>query len=136
MNIKLDHIAIAVADLGRAVEAFEAKLGLPCQKIEEVPEQSAKVAFFDLGAVHLELVSPLDPGSPLGRSIEKRGEGLHHLCFEVPGLEEAIRSMTERGVQLATQPTAGAGGSRVAFLHPKSMSGVLVELVEKPSSTC
>lgn len=135
MKLKLDHIAIAVSDIEAAVEAFQEKLGLPCQKVEEVPAQGAVVAFFDLGEAHLELVSPLGKDSALARSIEKRGEGIHHLCFEVPSMEEAISTLESRGAKLTGAPTPGANDSRVAFVHPKSMNGVLVELVEKPLAT-
>ena len=135
MKLKLDHIAIAVSDIQAAVEAFQEKLGLPCQKVEEVAAQGAVVAFFDLGEAHLELVSPLGKETPLARSIEKRGEGLHHLCFEVPSMSEAIAGLEAKGAQLTGPPTPGANDSRVAFVHPKSMSGVLVELVEKPLAT-
>lgn len=134
--MKLDHIAIAVTDIKAAVEAFQDKLGLPCQKVEDVPAQGAVVAFFDLGSVHLELVSPLSPESSLARSIQKRGEGLHHLCFEVPSMKEALDGLKAKGAQLAGEPTPGANNSTVAFVHPKSMNGVLVELVEKPLPTC
>jgi methylmalonyl-CoA/ethylmalonyl-CoA epimerase len=135
MNLKLDHIAIAVADIKTAVEAFERKLGLPCHKVEDVPAQDAVVAFFDLGGAHLELVAPLSESSSLTRSIQKRGEGLHHLCFEVPSLDTAVADLEAKGVQIASPPKPGANDTRVAFVHPKSMNGVLVELVEKPVGT-
>ncbi|MCC7384004.1 MAG: methylmalonyl-CoA epimerase [Deltaproteobacteria bacterium] len=136
MKLKLDHIAVAVSDLGAALAAFEQQLGLACDRVEEVPEQGARVAFLDLDGSHLELVQALDAGSPIARSIAKRGEGLHHVCFEVPSLDQAIAGLTAKGVQLATQPTPGAKGSRVVFVHPKSMNGVLVELVEKAPPPC
>jgi methylmalonyl-CoA/ethylmalonyl-CoA epimerase len=131
-KLRLDHIAVAVKDIDAAVAAFSEKLGLPCEKVEHVEAQKATVAFFSIGDAHLELVAPSDPTSTVARSIEKRGEGLHHLCFEVPSLDAAIAESTAKGAELAGQPSAGAGGSRVAFLHPRSMNGVLVELVEKP----
>ncbi len=131
MKLKLDHIAIAVADLDKAIAAFQEKLGLPCEKVETVDAQKATVAFFDLGGSHLELVSPSDPESAVARSIAKRGEGLHHLCFEVPSLDAAVADVTGKGGVMVGPSTPGANGSRVAFVHPKSMNGVLVELVEK-----
>jgi methylmalonyl-CoA/ethylmalonyl-CoA epimerase len=133
MTLKLDHIAIVVADLEKAVEAFRDKLGLPCDKIETVDAQQARVAFFDVGGAHLELVSPSQPDSALGRSLAKRGEGLHHVCFEVPSLEESIASLTAKGAVMAGPSTPGANGTQVVFVHPKSMNGVLVELVQKPA---
>lgn len=132
MTLKLDHIAIVVADLEKAVEAFQDKLGIPCQKVETVEAQQARVAFFDVGGAHLELVSPSQADSALGRSLAKRGEGLHHVCFEVPSLESSIAGLTAKGAVMAGPATPGADGTRVVFVHPKSMSGVLVELVEKP----
>lgn len=136
MKLRLDHIAIAVDDIQAAVAQFEQKLGLACEKVEEVPAQQAVVAFFALGDAHLELVAPTDKTSSVARSLEKRGEGLHHLCFEVKSLDASVTALKEKGVQIASEPKPGAGGSRVAFVHPKSMNGVLVELVEKPSSAC
>ncbi|MFO0723404.1 MAG: methylmalonyl-CoA epimerase [Myxococcota bacterium] len=136
MKLRLDHIAIVVADIEGAIAQFTDKLGLPVEKVEEVPAQEAKVAFFPLGDAHLELVSPTKPGSTLQKALEKRGEGLHHLCFEVQSLEDSVTALKQKGVQIASEPKPGAGGSRVAFLHPKSMNGVLIELVEKPSGAC
>jgi len=132
MKLKLDHIAIAVSDVAAAITAFQDKLGLPCEKVEDVPSQGARVAFFDLGGAHLELVSPLDPSSSIARSIEKRGEGIHHLCFEVPSLETAITDLESKGAKMTGPATPGANGTRVAFVHPKTMNGVLIELVQKP----
>lgn len=135
MKLKLDHIAIAVTDIEAAITAFQDKLGMPCEKVETVEAQKATVAFFDLGGTHLELVMPSDPDSAIARSLAKRGEGLHHLCFEVPSLDAAVTELTAKGGVMAGPSTPGANGTRVAFVHPKSMNGVLVELVEKPSGT-
>jgi len=133
MKMRLDHIAVAVAEIAEAVRDFEEKLGLPCEKVEHVPGERATVAFFDLGGPHLELVAP-DPGdSPMRRSLDKRGEGLHHICLEVEDLELALAALSEKGVRLVDErPKPGSRGSKVAFVHPKSLHGVLVELVEKP----
>ncbi|MBI4818570.1 MAG: methylmalonyl-CoA epimerase [Deltaproteobacteria bacterium] len=135
--MKLDHVAIAVSDLEAAIEAFRDKLGLELERVEHVDSEGARVAFFPIGDAHLELVSPARPDASIARSIEKRGEGLHHVCFEVTDVVSEMERLTSRGVTMTnTKPTPGAGGSRVAFVHPKSMNGVLVELVEKPKSAC
>lgn len=132
MSFKLDHIAVAVANLETAVENFEKKLGLECEHVEEVPSEKAKVAFFDVGGAHLELVSAATSGSAIARSIEKRGEGLHHICLEVDDIEAALALAKAAGLRLVNEaPVPGAKGSRVAFIHPKSLNGVMVELVQK-----
>lgn len=132
VKIRLDHIAVVVADIAGAVRDFEEKLGLPLDGVEDVPAEQSKVALFDLGGAHLELVSPLEADSPIARSLEKRGEGLHHICLEVEDIDLALAAMKAKGLQLVNDtPRPGAGGRRVAFVHPKSMHGVLVELVEK-----
>lgn len=133
MKIRLDHVAVAVRDIKEAIDTFERTLGLTCEKVQTVPTESSTVAFFDLGGPHLELVAPDDPDSPLGRSLDKRGEGLHHICVEVEDIEVALGGLRESGARIVGEaPRPGAGGTKVAFVHPKSMHGVLVELVEKP----
>lgn len=135
MPFKLDHIAVAVRDMELAVADFERKLGLACERIEEVPDERSKVAFFDIGGAHLELITPLDPGSALARSLDRRGEGLHHICLEVPDIERTMEAMKAAGLELVTdKPNTGAGGSKIIFVHPKTMHGVLIELVEKPKA--
>ncbi len=135
MTFKLDHIAVAVSDIEAAVKNFEGKLGVKCERIEDVPGEKAKVAFFDLGGAHLELVAPLVPGSPIEKSIEKRGEGLHHMCLEVQDIELTLRAAEAAGLQLVHQHgVPGAKGTKIAFVHPKGLNGVLLELVEKPKN--
>lgn len=132
MGIRLDHVAVAVRDLEEAIERYEKKLGLTCERVEEVPSEKARVAFFDLAGPHLELVASLEPGSPIDRSIERRGEGLHHICLEVDDIEATLAMARAAGLALIHDaPVAGAGGTRIAFVHPKAMHGVLIELVEK-----
>lgn len=132
MAFKLDHIAVAVSDMKAAVDDFEAKLGIRCDRIEDVPDEQAQVAFFDLVGAHLELITPLTPESPLARSIASRGEGLHHICLEVQDIEGTVRAMKAAGLRTVTEkPNTGAGGSKIIFIHPKAMHGVLIELVEK-----
>jgi methylmalonyl-CoA/ethylmalonyl-CoA epimerase len=133
---KLDHVAVAVRDLERSVEGFESKQGLHLERVEVVPTEKAKVAFFDIGGAHLELVASMDPSSAIARSLDKRGEGLHHICLEVKDIESALTLARAAGLPLVNEtPVPGAGGSRVAFVHPKGLSGVLIELVEKPKKT-
>jgi methylmalonyl-CoA/ethylmalonyl-CoA epimerase len=133
MKIRLDHVAVAVADITTAIDCFEASLGLTCEKVEEVQSESAKVAFFDLGGPHLELVQPTSADSAMGRSLAKRGEGLHHICLEVEDIELSMAAMKAKGIQLMSDaPKPGANNTKICFVHPKSMNGVLVELVEKP----
>ncbi|MCA9555479.1 MAG: methylmalonyl-CoA epimerase [Myxococcales bacterium] len=133
MKFKLDHIAVAVRDLDKARAGFEEKLGLSCEHVEEVPTEKARVAFFDVGGPHIELVSPTEAGSAIDRSIEKRGEGLHHICLEVEDIEATLALAKAAGLELINDtPRPGAKGTRVAFVHPKALSGVMVELVEKP----
>lgn len=132
MGFKLDHIAIAVRDMKLAVEDFEAKLGIPCERIEDVPDEKSTVAFFDVGGAHLELITPLSPDSALTRSLEQRGEGLHHICLEVEDIEATVAVMRAAGLRTVTEkPNIGAGGSKIIFVHPKAMHGVLIELVQK-----
>ena len=133
MGFKLDHIAVAVRDIQDSVERFEKQLGLSCERVEEVPTEKAKVAFFDLGGAHLELVASTAEGSAIDRSIEKRGEGLHHICLEVQDIERTLAAIKAAGLRLINEtPVPGAGGSKVAFVHPKSLNGVMIELVQKP----
>ena len=133
---KLDHIAVVVRDIDQAVKNFEAKLGLQCEKVEDVPGEKARVAFFDVGGAHIELVASAVPGSPLERSLEKRGEGLHHICLEVQDIEATLAMAKVAGLSLINETAVpGAKGSKIAFVHPKGLNGVLLELVEKPKPT-
>jgi methylmalonyl-CoA/ethylmalonyl-CoA epimerase len=133
MPSTFDHVAILVSDLDAAVKLYRDVYGLPAPEIEEVPSQKVKVAIFGHGAGRIELVSPSSPDSPMAKAIEKRGEGLHHICLSVPDIEKAMASLRAAGAPLLDdKPKPGAGGSRVAFVHPKGSNGVLVELNQKP----
>jgi methylmalonyl-CoA/ethylmalonyl-CoA epimerase len=133
MDMKLDHVAIAVSDIRTAAKDFEEKLGVRCDRIEEVPSEDASVAFFDVGGAHIELIQPMSEASALARSLAQRGEGLHHICLEVPDIDAAMALMKSAGLRMVNdKPSVGAGQTRIAFVHPKSMHGVLIELVEKP----
>ena len=103
--------------------------------MEEVPTEKVRVAIFGHGAGRIELVSPAGPDSPMAKTIEKRGEGLHHVCLEVPDIEQAMAALRAKGAPLLDErPRPGAGGARVAFVHPKGSRGVLVELRQGPAA--
>ena len=129
---KIDHIAIIVRSIEEALQVYEGALGLELTEVEEVPEQAVRVAFLPVGESKLELVEPLTTDSGVAKFLEKRGEGMHHICLEVDDIEAALQDLAAQGVRLIDeQPRQGAHG-RVAFLHPKSAHGVLIELIEKP----
>lgn len=131
--MKLDHIGIAVRSLERARTFYEG-LGLRVEGIETLPAEKVRVAMLPLGETRIELMEPTDEDSPLARSIEKRGEGLHHIAIAVQGLAAYLRRLEAAGVRIiAPKAEAGARGHRYAFLHPASCGGVLVELVETAS---
>jgi methylmalonyl-CoA epimerase len=127
---KIDHLGIAVPALAEARAAFEA-LGFAVTHEHEVPTEKVKTAFLPVGESHLELLEPTDPSSVVARFLEKRG-GLHHVCVEVEDLEAALATLKARGVRLVDEtPRVGAGGCKVAFVHPKSAAGLLLELKEE-----
>lgn len=126
----LDHIGIAVKTIDAA--RIYAALGLPVEHIETVESQGVKTAFIPAGEVNLELLEPLSPQSPIARFIEKRGEGIHHICLRVTDLQEHLDRLQQQGFRLIDEaPVPGAHGCRVAFLHPAAGNGVLIELSEK-----
>jgi len=127
----IEHIGIAVKNLQESIEYWERVFGLKCYAIEEVPEQRVKTAFFMVGQTKIELLESTDPEGPIGKFIEKKGEGVHHLAFATKGLEQVLAETESKGVQLIDkQPRKGAEGMHIAFLHPKSTFGVLTELCE------
>jgi methylmalonyl-CoA epimerase len=127
----LNHVSIAVRNLDEALSVYRERLGLRLGAEETIPERGVRLAKVYAGEVCIELVEPLDEKSPLARSIAKRGEGLHHLAFTVPDIDAALRRLRDEGIPLVDEtPKAGAGGSRIAFLRPQALAGVLVELVE------
>lgn len=130
---KIDHLGIAVKNLDEAVAVWQQVLGLHLEKIEEVPNQKVRVAMFEIGESHIELLETTDPDGPIGRHVAKRGEGIHHVAFRVADVDAAMAELKERGLNfVADAPRPGVGGTRVVFAHPKSTTGVLVELVEPP----
>ena len=127
----IEHIGIAVSNLETAITFYEKVLGLTCYNIEEVPEQKVKTAFFIVGQTKIELLESTDPEGPIGKFIEKKGEGIHHIAFAVSNIEEQLSHAEKMGVKLIdTVPRKGAEGLDIAFLHPKSTAGVLMELCE------
>ncbi len=132
MNIShIEHIGIAVKNLEESITFYENVLGLECYAIEEVADQKVRTAFFKLGQTKIELLESTDPEGPIGKFLEKKGEGVHHMAFAVKGIEGALAQMDEKGVRLIDQkPRKGAEGLDIAFLHPKSTHGVLMELCE------
>lgn len=130
---KVDHIGIAVNNLQTALEFYEGILGIKCTGQERVEEQKVTTAFLPLGDTELELLESTDPTGPVARFIEKRGEGLHHIALQVDNIEAALEKMKAAGVRLLDEtPRGGAGGTKIAFLHPKASGGVLLELTERP----
>lgn len=126
---RLDHIAIAVNSLDEALAFYKDQMGLECIEIEEVPEQGVRVAKLELGNTHLELLEPLSPDTPVGKFLHSRGPGLHHICVGVDNILTQLDALKTKGARLIDeQPKLGASGARIAFVHPKSTGGVLLEL--------
>ncbi|MGE4586155.1 MAG: methylmalonyl-CoA epimerase [Mangrovibacterium sp.] len=133
MNIShIEHIGIAVKSLDEAVPFYENVLGLKCYAIEEVADQKVRTAFFQVGQTKIELLESTDPEGPVGRFIEKKGQGIHHLAFAVDNATEALKSAEEKNVRLIDKTSRkGAEGLNIGFLHPKATLGVLTELCSK-----
>ncbi len=134
MNIShIEHIGIAVKNLNESIKFYEEVLGFKCYSIEEVKDQKVRTAFFMVGQTKIELLESTEPDGPVGKFIEKKGEGIHHIAFAVKSLADSLKEAESNGVQLIDKhPRAGAEGLNIAFLHPKSTCGVLTELCEKP----
>jgi len=131
-TFKIDHIGIAVKSIADARKLYEGILGLKYEGSETVAEQKVTTAFFPIGDTEIELLESTDPDGPIARFIEKRGEGIQHIAFRVENIEEALEELKKQGIQLIDQkPRIGAGGARIAFLHPKATGGVLIELCER-----
>jgi methylmalonyl-CoA/ethylmalonyl-CoA epimerase len=128
----IEHIGIAVKNLEAAIDFYEKVLGLTCYNIEEVAEQKVRTAFLMVGETKIELLESTDPEGPIGKFIEKKGEGIHHIAFSVEKIEDHLKHALEMGISLIdSKPRKGAEGLDIAFLHPKSTLGVLMELCEK-----
>ncbi|MCH7886588.1 MAG: methylmalonyl-CoA epimerase [Candidatus Marinimicrobia bacterium] len=125
---KIDHIAIAVNSLEESIRVYTSLLGVE-PELETISAEKVNTAIYDLNGVSLELVEPIGDDSPITKFLEKRGEGLHHVCLEVDNLEETIDELKEKGIDIIDEtPKSGAGGKKIVFLHPKSTGGVLFEL--------
>ncbi len=125
---KIDHLGIAVDSIEKAREYFEKTLGLTCEGVEMVESQKVKTAFYVVGETHIELLEPTSQDSPIAKYLAKNGEGLHHIAFQTDNIEEQLSQAEECGCRLINKiPVEGAGGKKVAFLHPKSTCGVLTE---------
>jgi len=128
-RVRLDHIAVAVRNLEESLSFYEAQFGLPNLGVEIVEEQGVRVAKLDLGNTHLELLEPLADDTPVGRFLTQRGPGIHHICIGVKDVCAELQALKGHGARLIDdKPKIGAGGAQIAFLHPKSTGGVLIEL--------
>lgn len=127
----IEHIGIAVKNLDESIKYYEDVLGLKCYSIEEVADQKVKTAFFKVGQTKIELLESTSPDGPIGKYIEKKGEGIHHLAFHVNNIQDALDEAKEKGIRLIDEkPRGGAEGLDIGFLHPKSTNGVLTEFCE------
>lgn len=127
----IEHIGIAVSNLESAIGFYERVFGLTCYNIEEVAEQKVRTAFFKVGETKIELLESTDPDGPISKFIGKKGEGIHHIAFAVKNIEEQLKHAEKQGVNLIdTIPRKGAESLDIAFLHPKSTSGVMIEICE------
>ncbi len=132
MVTKIDHIGIAVANLDEALKFYEEVLGIKCVGTEVVEEQKVKTAFGPIGDTEIELLESTDKEGPIAKFIEKRGQGIQHIAYRVDDIEKALEEVKEKGIRLIDEkPRKGAGGAKIAFLHPKSTFGVLIELCER-----
>jgi methylmalonyl-CoA/ethylmalonyl-CoA epimerase len=133
MIIGLDHVAIAVDQLDEAIRRFAEDLGLDFKGTEDVEGAQTTTAFFPISGTQIELIHPLNGGGPVASFLEKRGPGLHHLCFRTDDIEADMNRLRDKGYRLLSeQPQPGAHGTKVVFIHPKSTGGVLIELAEYP----
>jgi methylmalonyl-CoA/ethylmalonyl-CoA epimerase len=128
---KIHHIALAVPEIEAALKFWRDTLGLTLSGVSDVPEQASRIAFLSAGGGEVELVQPVTADSSIAKFLEKRGPGIHHVCFETDDLDGMIEALKKKGVRLiGEKPSVGAGGRRMIFLHPGSAGGVLVELYE------
>ncbi len=130
----IEHIGIAVRNLKEAVQKYESIFGISCYKIEEVTEQKVRTAFFQIGQTKIELLESDDPEGPVNKFIKRKGEGVHHIAVAVENLADTLKEIEKKGFQVIDRkPHRGAEDLNIAFLHPKSTGGVLLELCEKPA---
>ena len=130
---KINHIAVAVSNIEESAKFYQAVMGLTLSGVEVVAAQKTRVGFFRIGESNIELVQPSEPDSPLVKFLETRGQGIHHICLEVDDVEAEVKKFLEKGATMVDQkPRPGAHQTKVAFVHPKSTGGVLIELCEYP----
>lgn len=130
--MKIDHIGIATRTLKEATAFWQDALGLEIDSTEDVGEQGVRIAMLPIGETHIELLEPLTPESPVGKFLDKRGPGIHHIAIRVDDIRAALGQLKEKGARLIDEtPRIGAGGCLVAFIHPSSTNGVLLELVQQ-----
>lgn len=134
MPITINHIAVVVSDIEAALPFWRDLLGLPGGQTQDVPQEQVRIAFLEAGDSHIELVQPTSGDSGIAKYLEKRGAGMHHICFEVADLEDAMAHMAANGVELLNDTPKERDGRRYAFIHPKSTGGVLVELYDAQKS--
>jgi methylmalonyl-CoA/ethylmalonyl-CoA epimerase len=127
---KINHVAIVVRDIEESLRFWRDQLGLKLDHVEDVPSQASMVAFIPVGEGEIELVQPTDMDTGLGKYLEKRGEGMHHLCIEVDDIDGMLDDLKAKGVQLIDEVARDLPGRRMAFIHPRAANGVLVELYE------
>jgi methylmalonyl-CoA/ethylmalonyl-CoA epimerase len=127
---KINHVAIVVRDIEESLKFWETAFGLKLDHVENVPSQKAKVAFLPVGDSEVELVQPTEPESGMGKFLDTKGEGLHHLCFEVQDIDATLAALKQAGVRLINETALELPGRKMAFVHPKAASGVLVELYQ------
>ena len=132
--MRIDHVAIAVKDLDDALAFYRDALGLEVTGRREVPAEGVEIAFLPTDDTEIELISPLDPENSIGRFLEKRGEGIHHLCVGVENIEAAVAQLQDEGARVLSEIKSHADGTRYVFIHPKSTHGVLMELYQKPEA--
>lgn len=135
--IGLDHVAIATANIDAAIRRLAEDFGIPLSGREDVPTENTSTAFFPLQGTRIELITPMEPGvGNVARSLEKRGEGVHHLCFRTDDILADMERLSAKGYRfLSDEPRPGAHGTQVVFIHPKSCGGVLVELAQHPEGS-
>lgn len=126
-----NHVAIAVKNLDEVLSVFESLFGLKPSKIEEVPDQGVKAALIPVGSGEIELLEPIDPNGGVAKFIERKGEGIHHICLEVDNTDEELKSLAEKGVELIDKVGRKGLAGRVGFIHPRATKGVLIELAQK-----
>lgn len=128
---KIDHIAIAVSSVDDALKVFGEVFGLKAEHIEEIPDQKVKAATVRIGDTNIEFIEPTDPESGVAKFMEKKGEGIHHICVEVADIDAELKALEAKGVALIDKQARKGLAGRIAFVHPKSTKGVLMELVQK-----